>query len=70
MDTKQTTTADLLRLLTDRDARKRAWERTAWGSYSDSSDDRMREDIIDALAGRIDGKERGPEPKDPLAEEP
>lgn len=58
MDTKQTATTDLLRMLVDRDARKRAWERDPgnWG-YSDSSDDNMRDDIIDTLAERIDGKD-------------
>ena len=72
MDTKQTTTVDLLCLLTDRAARKHAWlhDPGTWGDYVDSIDDRMRNDIIDTLAARIDGKERGPEPKDPLAEAP
>jgi hypothetical protein len=66
MALEQTTTVDLLRMLTSRDARKRAWKPRSWGSYSDSSDESMLCDIIDTLAKRIDGKECGPETRDPL----
>ena len=68
MSLEQAATVDLLHMLVDRDARKRAWERDrgSWGGYSDSSDESMLADITDILARRIDGKARGPEPKDPL----
>lgn len=73
MDTKKTTTIDLLRLLVDRDARKRAWERSDGGygyGYSDSSDESMVDDIVTTLAERIDGKEQGPETAKKPWEEP
>lgn len=65
MDLKKATTKDLLRMLVSRDARKRAWERDSYGSYSDSSDESMLDDVNEGLALRIDGKEQGPEPEVP-----
>lgn len=65
MSIEQTPTIDLLRMLISRDARKHAWERDSWGSYSDFSDESMLADIIDTLAKRIDGKAQGPEPENP-----
>lgn len=71
MPLEKTSTVNLLRLLTSRSARKHVWERSGtWGSYSDSSDESMLADITDTLAKRIDGKERGPDVKDPLDSEP
>jgi len=72
MSLEQTATVDLLHMLVDRNARKRAWERErgSWGSYSDSSDESILAEITDILATRIDGKAQGPEPKDPLGSAP
>lgn len=56
MDIEKTTTADLLRMLVDRDARKRSWERAnSYSVYTDTSDEWLRDDIIRTLALRIDG---------------
>jgi hypothetical protein len=60
---KTITTANLLKMLVDRDARKRAWELDSWGQYSDSADERMLEDAIETLAKRIDGIAQGPAEK-------
>lgn len=56
MEIKNAPTADLLRMLVSRDARKREWERDpgTWGGYSDSSDELKLDDVVGEIAERID----------------
>lgn len=59
IDLAKFSTADLLRMLLDKNERREAWECHAqWSSRSHFDDAVLLDDIVRSLAARIDSKER------------